>query len=65
MDRKLRGHYREPDAESWLVIVADGRRISGSLDSPEAVVQHRFRTQFDRVFVLEPFTMCAYELRPA
>jgi hypothetical protein len=65
IDRKSHGDYREPGAESWLVIVADGRRISGSFDLPEAVIQHQYRARFERMFLLELFSARAYEIHAA
>jgi hypothetical protein len=62
IDRKRRGNYREGTAASWLVIVADGRRISGTFSISDSVTEHRYQTQFDRVFLLEIFSKRAFEL---
>lgn len=65
IDRKALGDYRELGAESWLVIVANGLRISGSFDVPEVVVQHRYRAAFQRMFLLELFSTRPYEIHAA
>jgi hypothetical protein len=65
IDRKSLGDYRVPGTQSWLVIVANGLRISGSFDLPEAVFQHRYRAHFERMFLLELFSMRACEIHAA
>jgi hypothetical protein len=65
IDRKALIDNRVQGAESWLVIVANGLRISGSFGIPEDVVQHRYRGGFQRMFLLEVFSMRAYEISAA
>lgn len=65
IDRKALGDYREQGAESWLVIVANGLRISGAFDVPEAVIQHRYRAAFERMFLFELFSTRPYEIHAA
>ena len=43
IDRKRRGNYREGTAASWLLIVADGRRISGTFSISESLTEHTLR----------------------
>ena len=62
IDRKRRGNYREGTAASWLLIVADGRRVSGTFSISESLTEHRYHSQFDRVFLLEIFSKRAFEL---
>jgi hypothetical protein len=64
IDRKSHADYTEPGAESWLLVVVDGRRISASFDFPPDVVHHQYRSPFDRVFLLDMFSARARELSP-
>lgn len=65
LNRKSLANYREPGAESWLLIVDDGRHISASFALSEAVLKHQYYAQFERMFLLELFSLRAYELHAA
>lgn len=62
IDSKSAADYRLAGAESWLLVVADSRRISSSFDIPDDVAKHPYRTRFDRLFLLDTFPNRVFEL---
>jgi hypothetical protein len=62
INRKSQADYREPGAESWLLLVADGRRISKSFEFTADVTHCKYRSPFARIFVLDMFSGRVLEL---
>ena len=60
-DSKLSGYA--PDCrEQWLLVVAENSSPSTFFDPSEITVSHRYKSAFDKVFVMELFKVKVFEL---
>jgi hypothetical protein len=55
--------YRKTCARVWLLIVADRRRFSASISAHEPLLKATFRSEFERVLVLDEHSNRVLELR--
>ena len=65
IDKKTRRaiDYRQEGNSLWLVIVIDGFRISSSFNLPKKILNHYYRSEFDRSFLLNNVTPTSFRLR--
>jgi hypothetical protein len=54
--------YRQECNSLWLVIVIDGFRISSSFNLPKKILNHYYRSEFDRSFLLDNVTPTSFRL---
>jgi hypothetical protein len=55
--------YRKRCNQIWLLINADGSQLSTAYDFDPALLNERFTTSFDRVFLMRHFPQVAFEFK--